>query len=192
MAFKPKVKEPILSEEVQNIINRSIDEKNRNNYDDIFRIKNKIVQNLINNQDILHSLHYQKDVHEDIIDGTSYKDTCIFDDLKIPNKESEVKSYICFEVDDTTSYDSRIVKTITFRIIVHEDDLLTDWGINRKDLLSLIIKNEFDWNHILGTTMQKTKDFGYIADTVYHCRDIEYQLITPNNISNKNKYGTKI
>lgn len=183
--FEEKVKEPKLSTEMENIIKRSIDEKNKSNIDDIFRYKYKIMKMLTSNQDILHALHNDKLCGKDeIINGDLYRDICIFDFLKLPDLKDEVSNYICFEVNDS-GYGNMIEKKIVFRTVSHKDDHKTDWGISRQDLLASIIKNEFDWSNAFGMHLEKVSDVGMIADDGFYYREIVYKASTPNNTYNK-------
>lgn len=186
MIFDEKEKEPLLSEKMKGILNRSIDEKNSSNLDDIFRYKYKIMQMLISNQDILHALHNDElSKGNEIINGDLYRDVCIFDFMKLPDNKTEVKNYVCFEVNDVSSYDSLVNKRIVFRTVSHEDDYKTDWGISRHDLLASIIKNEFDWSNALGMHFEKESDNGYVTNDGYYYREIIYKIVSPNNTYNK-------
>lgn len=184
--FDEKEKEPKLSDELTNIINKSIGEDVDANTDEIFRYKYKIMQKLTSNQDVLHALHdgrLDTDGNE-VLNGDLYRDVCIFDFMKLPSGQTEVKNYICFEVNDngTGDFTSR---TIVFRTVSHEDDHKTDWGISRQDLLALIIKNEFDWTNAFGMHFEKQSDYGYATDDGYYYREIVYKSTTPNNHRNK-------
>ena len=184
--FEKKKKEPKLSSEMENILNKSIGDKIDSNIDDIYRYKYKIMNLLTSNQDILHTLHNNNLAgNDDIINGDLYRDICIFDYMKLPDLKSEVKNYICFEVDDNSNYNNLINKRITFRTVSHEDDCKTDWGISRQDLLASIIKTEFDWTNALGMHLEKSSDIGYVADGGYYYREICYNVTAPNNIRNK-------
>ena len=188
MIFDEKKKEPLLSEEMKGIINRSIDENNSSNLDDIFRFKYKIMQMIISNQDILHTLHNDKlSNNKEIINGDLYRDVCIFDFMKLPNNKTEVKNYLCFEVNDISSYDNLVNRRVVFRTVSHEDDYKTDWGISRHDLLASIIKNEFDWSNALGMHFEKESDNGYVTNDGYYYREIVYKITSPNNTYNKIK-----
>lgn len=183
--FEEKIKEPKLSTEMENIIKRSIDEKNNSNLDDIFRYKYKIMNMLTSNQDILHALHNDELCgDEDVINGDLYRDVCIFDFLKLPDLKDKVNNYICFEVNDT-SYGNMVEKRIIFRTVSHKDDHKTDWSISRQDLLASIIKNEFDWSNAFGMHLEKERDEGLIADDNFYYREIVYRVSAPNNIYNK-------
>lgn len=183
--FESKNKEPKLSSNMEDIINRSIDEKNNSNIDDIFRYKYKIMKMLTSNQDILRTLHNDKLAGKDeVINGDLYRDVCIFDFLKLPDLKDEVKNYICFEINDTC-FGDMVEKRIVFRTVSHKDDHKTDWGISRQDLLASILKNEFDWTNVFGMHLEKERDSGSIADDEFYYREIVYKTKTSNNSYNK-------
>lgn len=194
MSFESKEKLPKLSLEMQEIIERSHRDGNGDSYDDIERYKHQIMQMLTNNQDILWTLHnkpLEKNVRlDESLDGDSYRDVSIFSFLKVPDTQSEVKNFICFEIDDVSvPYESLIKKNITFRTISHKDDCKTDWGITRQDLLAAIIKNEFDWSNVFGIHLEKVYDKGRIGENGYYYREFIYETTVPNNLVNKIKNG---
>lgn len=196
MAIGVKVKEPNLSPEMQAIIERSHREGNGLEYDDIDSYKYIIMNVLTKNQDILKTLHNigleKNNTINGVINGDVYRNVNIFNFLKIPDTQSEVKNYICFEVDDLEQVrynDSLIKKNITFRTVSHEDEVITDWGVARQDLLAAIIKSEFDWSNIFGMHIEKVYDRGRVSEDGYYYRELIYETTAPNNLVNKNKNG---
>ena len=159
---------------------------------------------LTEDQDILNTLH-NKDLEKNhtndngIINGDAYRDVNIYSFLKIPDSQSTVKNFICFEVDDVEipRYSEVLIKkNIIFRTISHDDDYQTDWGINRQDLLAMIIKSKFDWSNVFGMHLEKVYDKGRIAENGYYYREFIFETTTLNNMVNKAKnsgvaYGSK-
>lgn len=196
MAFDVKEKLPKLSPEMQAIIEKSHRDGKGDDYDDTERYKYLIMKLLTDNQDILWTLH-NKPLEEQVdvngnLNGDSYRDVSIFSFLKIPDTQSEVKNFVCFEVDDVSKFSNTgvmLTKNITFRTISHEDDCATDWGIARQDLLAAIIKNEFDWTNIFGIHLEKVYDKGRIAENGYYYREFIYETTSANNLVNKAKNG---
>lgn len=222
MALAVKEKEPRLSKEMQEIISNTHLDENRTNggRDDIQMYKNTIMNALIENQDLLWTLHnkdlqklicYKTDDKGDYIlnengerkeflNGDAYKNVQIFNFLKIPDIQSTVKNFVCFDVNDDGlgRYNESIIKrNIVFRTVSHEKDVDTDWGIARHDLLAAIIKNAFDWSNICGMHIEKIQDKGRIAENGYYYREFIYEASVPNNLINKyknsgvNLYGNK-
>ena len=191
------IKEPNLSPEMISIIERSHRQGDGEGYDDIDSYKYLIMDILTKNQDILKTLHNKDLEKEDkkingLLNGDLYRDVNIFNYLKIPDTQSESKNFICFEVDDIEQVrynEALITKQITFRTVADGDDVKTDWGIARQDLLAMIIKSEFDWTNIFGMHISKIYDKGRVSEDGYYYREIIYETTTPNNLVNKMKNG---
>ena len=190
-------KEPNLSQEMIDIIERShrLSDSNNLTYDDIDSYKYIIMDILTKNQDILKTLHNESFEQEDkkingLLNGDLYRDVNIFNFLKIPDTQSVSKNYICFEVDDMEQVrynEALITKNITFRTVAFEDDIKTDWGIARQDLLAMIIKSEFDWSNIFGMHVSKIYDRCRVSEDGYYYRELIYETTVPNNLVNKAK-----
>lgn len=183
ISFEEKNKEPELSTELANIISRSTIGGEKSNYDDIARYKYNIMKLLLENHDLLRTLHLDID-SKDKLNSEMYKDVCIFSYLKLPNNQSKVKNYVLFEVEDTC-YGDLLNKRIIFRTVCHENDEHTDWGIARHDLLAVIIKNQFDWSNCFGMHVEKETDVGKVTNDGYYYREIVYKTTTPNNVIGK-------
>ena len=190
MAITAKVKQPNLSEEAQKVIERSHGEQNGSGMDDVTRFKYKVMRELTSNTDILKTLH-NNNLEAKITDwnnpnGDMYRDINIFDFMKLPSLKDEVFNYICFEVTSTNSYsDDFIVTNLYFRTVSHVREMKTDWGIQRHDLLALLIKQQFDWSKVFGMTLVKMSDVGKIGEDDFYYREIVYQSVIPNNHYNK-------
>lgn len=198
-----KIQSPKLSQKILDIIYRS-QNGNSGQYDDVTRFKYLIMKIISENEDILWTLNnkeIESKVVNDMIVGQSaeYRDTNIFDYLKVPGIQSEVKNFVCFDVDisEENRYGGRTLKrneafsivNIIFRTISHEQDCKTDYGINRQDLLALIIKTQFDWSNIFGNHISKIYDKSRIAENGYYYREFVYECVVPNNLLNKAENG---
>lgn len=204
MAIVAKKKEPPLSQAMQDVINRSHGDGGGDCFDDNERYKYRIMKMLTENQDILWTLH-NKELEEksyitkdedgneiEMLNGDAYRNVSIFNFLKIPEIQSTVKNFICFDVDDVEQprYNKDfIVKNIKFRTVSHEDDFITDWGMARQDLLALIVQSEFDWSNAFGLHIEKISDRGRVAENGYYYREFIYETTIPNNLVNKAKNG---
>jgi hypothetical protein len=185
MAITPKVKKPILSDRMLKVIDRSIYNKKDSPYDDVIRYKYKIMDLLTSNEDILRTLNNADfDDGTNELNGDNYRDTCIFSYMKLPDLKDKVKNYICFDVF-IAGQGVIATDTIKFMVVSHVDDVKTDYGINRQDLLAAIIKQEFNWSNEMGKTLNLTNDtYGYASEGYYY-REITYQVTNPNDIYNK-------
>ena len=188
MALKPKddVKEPKLSTHIKDVLKRSLGSELNVHEDEIYRTKHKIMQLLTSNQDLLSCIRATDIGASDLDNGDLYRDKYIFDYLRLPDLKSEVKNYVCFEVNDSiSSYDSRVTRTITFRVVSYKGETPTDWGISRQDLMALIVKDIFDWNCDFGLTLVKTRDYGQVTADDYYYREIVYTTTPPSNLHKK-------
>jgi hypothetical protein len=189
MAFVEKEKNPKLSAQLQEVIERSHGEQNGNGLDEIARYKHKVMTELTSNIDILSTLHnndLESKLNWEHPNGDMYRNVNIFDYMKLPSLKDEIENYICFEVSTLASYSNDFTNVnVVFRTVSHVNDMRTDWGIQRHDLLALIIKNQFDWTKVFGKTLHKVSDVGKIGEDDFYYREIVYQCDLPNNHYNK-------
>ena len=105
--------------------------------------------------------------------------------LKLNGINKEVLNFIMFDINDTdVSYYNKAIKTQTLIVmcLVHEDDLDTEYGIVRTDLLSYIVKDLLCWTNVLGKQLKGTDDYGDIIDSRYYCRTLKFEIECPNNL----------
>lgn len=119
--------------------------------------------------------------------------------LFIPDTQTEVKHYICYQVffdemprdQDTLKYTN-----VTFTIFVHgndRNDKLT--GIPRHDLIASIIRERFNWSNIFGmqthliSSKESTTDNNYLVRTlVFQVVDTNGIVKTTNGVTSVNNY----
>lgn len=116
----------------------------------------------------------------------------IIDYLKLNGIQKEVLNFIMFDIDDVdVSYGNNVLKNqyLIVMCLVHEDNMNTEYGITRTDLLSYIIKDLLCWTNSLGSQLKCISDTPDIIDTKYYCRTIKFKILTSNNIQGGgNKY----
>ena len=106
--------------------------------------------------------------------------------LFIPDTQTEVKHYICYQVafDETPRYQDTLKYTnITFTIFVHgndRDDKLT--GIPRHDLIASIIRERFNWSNIFGMQTHLISSKESVTDNNYLVRTLVFQVVDTNGI----------
>lgn len=190
MVIQPKELEPKLSDHMLDVINKSHGADGKNvglEYDNIEMYKHIIMKMLTEDEDLISALHnHDLAGHK----GDDYRFVNIFNFLKIPDTQSTVKNFICFEVNDVEQprYTEGLMKKyIIFRTVSHEDDVKTSYGIARQDLLALIIKNKFDWSQVFGMHIEKIQDYGKITENGYYYREFVYETTAVNNLINKGK-----
>ena len=110
----------------------------QNVQDDIIEMKRLIKQKLIADTDVLEALH---NPNIDIDSPDEFLDKNIYGFIRVPTTQDTVRNFICFTVDDIEEHRFNEVMKIQymqFVCICHLEDMETDYGIDRHDLLGLI------------------------------------------------------
>lgn len=151
-------------------------------YDSVSYYKDLILQDLKKDNDLL-ELFNNPDLSlsrpEDFINVN------IFPFLKIPDSQSIVKNFLCFDLDvieTVYSNEYKAVYELTFRCLSHADEVETPWGINRHDLMAAIIKDRFNYSNILGNMLVKETDKAYVAEGPYYYRVIKFHSTQNNDL----------
>lgn len=106
--------------------------------------------------------------------------------LFIPDTQTEVKHYICYQVsfDEMPRYKDTLKYTnVTFTIFVHgndRNDKLT--GIPRHDLIASIIRERFNWSNIFGMQTHLVSSKESTTDNNYLVRTLVFQVVDTNGI----------
>lgn len=113
--------------------------------------------------------------------------------LKLNGLQKEVLNFIMFDIDDSdVSYTNNVIKNqyLIVMCLVHEDDMETEYGIPRVDLLDYIIKDLLCWSNTLGMQLKCVNDFNDIIDSKYYARTIKFKIEAPNNLGSgvNNRY----
>ena len=171
--------------------------------DDNIRYKEKIHDALLNNVELLYALN-NEELESELFDGKELnidKETGellgevdrYFGDnsnirpyLFIPDTQTDVKHYVCYQVafDELPRY-SNIQKytEITFNIFVNgkdRTDKLT--GIPRHDLIASIIRERFNWSNIFGMQTHLISSKESVTDNNYLVRTLIFQIVDTNGI----------
>ena len=110
--------------------------------------------------------------------------------LKVNDIQTEVLNFIMFDIsDEKDSYQSDMIKFqyLTVMPLVIEDDMETEYGIVRIDLLSYIIKDLLCWSNDTGLHWKLVSDTFGITDTKYYSRTLKFLVKAPN--TNNFRYG---
>ena len=106
--------------------------------------------------------------------------------LFIPDTQTEVKHYICYQVsfDEMPRYQDTLKYTnITFTIFVHGNDRYDKLtGIPRHDLISSIIRERFNWSNIFGMQTHLISSKESTTDNNYLVRTLVFQVVDTNGI----------
>lgn len=151
--------------------------------DDIISMKRLIKQKLIADPDILEALH-NPDIPLDSPD--EFLDNNIFGFIRIPTTQDTVRNFICFTVDDIEEdrYNEVIkVQYIQFNCICHLDDMKTDYGIDRHDLLGALVRQNFNWTNMFGLQFKLIYNKESTVDSDYYCRTLKFMAQKPNSLN---------
>ena len=172
--------------------------------DDNIRYKEKIHDALLNNAELLYALNNEEleselfDEDENLrideetgellgeVDRYFGDNSNIRPYLFIPDTQTDVKHYLCYQVafDELPRY-SNIQKytEITFNIFVNgkdRTDKLT--GIPRHDLIASIIRERFNWSNIFGMQTHLISSKESVTDNNYLVRTLIFQIVDTNGI----------
>ena len=155
-----------------------------NNFDDeIISMKRLIKQKLIADADILEALH-NTDIPLDSPD--EFLDTNIFGFIRIPQTQDTVRNFICFTVDDIEPdrYNSHMkIQQIQFNCICHLDDMKTEYGIDRHDLLAALVRQNFNWSNDFGMQFKLVYNKESTVDSDYYCRTLRFERECTNSLN---------
>ena len=173
--------------------------------DDNIRYKEKIHDALLSNVELLYALNNEEleselfgEDNNLLIDEETGEllgevDRYIGDNsnirpyLFIPETQTDVKHYVCYQVafDELPRYPNIQKYTeITFNIFVHgkdRTDKLT--GIPRHDLIASIIREKFNWSNIFGMQTHLISSKESITDNNYLVRTLIFQITDVNSIT---------
>ena len=106
--------------------------------------------------------------------------------LFIPDTQTEVKHYICYQVsfDEMPRYQDTLKYTnVTFTIFVHGNDRYDKLtGIPRHDLIASIIRERFNWSNIFGMQTHLVSSKESTTDNNYLVRTLVFQVVDTNGI----------
>ena len=151
--------------------------------DDIIEMKRLIKQKLIADTDILEALH-NPDI--DIDSPDEFLDNNIYGFIRIPTTQDTVRNFICFTVDDIEEHRfNEVMKTqyVQFNAICHLDDMKTEYGIDRHDLLGYLIRDNFNWTNDFGLQFKLITNKESTIDSDYYCRTLKFEATKINHLN---------
>lgn len=151
--------------------------------DDIIEMKRLIKQKLISDPDILEALH-NPDIDLDSPD--EFLDNNIYGFIRIPQTQDTIRNFICFTIDDIEEHQyNEVMKIqyIQFNCICHLDDMKTEYGIDRHDLLGYLVRDNFNWSNLFGLQFKLVYNKESTIDSDYYCRTLKFEAIKPNQLN---------
>lgn len=173
--------------------------------DDNILYKQKIKNALLSNPCLLYALN-EKELESELFDKNGninwewndeikeyeplgewdrYFNSNIRSSLFIPDTQTEVKHYLCYQVgfDELPRYSPMYKYTeITFTIFVHGDDRVDKLtGLQRHDLIASIIRERFNWSSIFGLQTKLVSSKESTIDNNYVVRTLVFQIYDSNS-----------
>lgn len=103
--------------------------------------------------------------------------------LRLGEIQKEVLNFIMFDIrDNDVSYTNNVIKDqqLIVMCLVSEDDMETEYGVLRTDLLSYIIRDLFCWSNSLGLRLKLVNDYPDIIDARYYSRTMKFKIEAVN------------
>ena len=169
----------MIERDKQDVIERDIQEVN----DDIITMKRLIKNTLIEDKDILIALH-NPDIDLDSPDD--FLDKNIYGFIRIPETQDVAKNFICFTVDDIEEHrfnEVMKVQNIQFNCICHLDEMKTEYGIDRHDLLGYLVRDNFNWTNKFGLQFKLIYNKESAIDSDYYCRTLKFEATKVNHLN---------
>ena len=151
--------------------NRNLEDKGNS---DIIWKKSKLMDIFKNDSDLSEILGW-----DEALETKKDKEKYIIPWLKLNGIQKEVRNFIMFDIDDTdVSYTNNVIKNqyLIVMCLVHEDDMDTEYGIARTDLLDYIVKDLLNWTNVLGMQLKCVYDCTDIIDAKYYARTLKFQI----------------
>ena len=155
---------------------------------DNIRIKNIIKNKLESNPYIKYALnHVKRDGEYVDYDDDDNVVSNILPYYAVFDTQTEVDNFLCFETlyDELQRYDkTKKLQQIIFYILCHSrsvnDEIL---GMARHDLISSLVRDQFDYTDIFGMKIHCVSDKPGLVDSRYVSRTLIFESITDNNVA---------
>ena len=161
--------------------------------DDIVRKKRIIERELYSDSDII-----------EVLDNPELDPSCpedyvyenIYPFIRIPGTQDISKNFITFSVSDIgRTPNNEVMKNqyVQFVVFVHKDLVKTEYGMERHDCLSYLIRDIFNLSNVLGPQMNLVSNVEGATDTDFVTRTLKFELVDDNSTkpcrTNPYEYG---
>lgn len=156
--------------------------------DDIIHDKALIKKVLLSDHDIIQLLHnteLETDIENEEADVSDYMYKNIYPFLYLPDAQDVNRNFVCFDVEDIGVQDynnTEKIKQITFWCVSAKDDVKTQFGHERQDMLAYIITSLFNWSNMFGIRIKKIYNSFKVIDNNFYTREIKFQSTQTNNL----------
>ena len=69
-----------------------------------------------------------------------------------------------------------------FVIFCNAKDIRTPYGIDRHDLIAMIVRELFNWSNLLGMQLKLVYNKEGVTDTDFYTRTLKFEATTPNSL----------
>ena len=113
--------------------------------------------------------------------------------LKLNNIQEEVLNFIMFDIEDRYNdlNDAFKQQYLTVMCLCHENDMETEYGIERADLLAYIIVDLLNWTNDLGVHLKLYSNTPSITDNYYYGRTLKFVIQAVNTNRQKGNMGIR-
>lgn len=161
------------------------DLRNLRNYldSDNIKLKQQIKQKLLSDKFLIHVLN-NKELEESDAEPSDYFGVNILSYYMIPETQTDVQNFICFETSTDMRYGSAMKnQMIIFYILCDDKNAIDkDTSLPRHDLLAALIQRLFNYDRFMGGRFQLISDVPSITDTHYLTRTMKFLQVTDNNL----------
>lgn len=152
--------------------------------DDIIEAKRLIRTRLCEDEDVIEVLH-NVELQQSEAPPDEYFGNNIFSFVRVPGTRDKVKNFICFSVSDLqdVKYNEVMkIQNVQFVVFCHADDIVTEYGIDRHDLLGYLIRDLFNWSNLLGLQLKLVYNKESVTDTDFYVRTLKFEATKPNSL----------
>lgn len=146
------------------------------------RFKQIIKKKLASDPRIIHVLNNEE---LDESQPDDYININILSRVNLPEIQSKVKNYICFKVDlkaPVENHAKLVAVQVIFQILCRDADIVTEFGVDRHDLLGYLLKDNFQWSDDFWTQCRCVFDQETLTDSHYNGRQLKFEMMIPNNM----------
>lgn len=154
--------------------------------EEVVRYKEIIKQILLEDDTLMYLLH-NAELEESGAENGEYFGDNIRSSYIIPETQTEVKHYLCFECsfDAVSRYNPAMkYQEIIFYILCNDKDLIVDEiGASRHDLIAALLIDKFNGSNKFGLQLKLLSDKPSVTDSHYATRTLVFERISPNSMT---------
>lgn len=151
---------------------------------DIIRKKRALKDIFLHDPAILETLHNPE---LDIECPEDFFNVNILDYIKITPTQDEKRNFLCYDIQEKyLSEHNPGIKNqfLTIVCLIQEKDMITDYDMNRADLLGYLVKDNLNLSNALGVQLNIQEDSTDIMDNKYYARTLVFKIKAPNDLKN--------